>query len=74
MNPHIESLCDKFCASIMEHADSVRVFVTYREGGDTVEFSEGDGNLCAQERQTEKFVLQSNAEFMARIRKETGDE
>lgn len=68
MNPHIESLCDRFCSSIMEHADSVRVFVTYREGGDTHEFTEGDGNDLAQERQVQKFLIHQNHITMERIK------
>ena len=74
MNPHIESLCDKFCASIMEHADSVRVFVTWREGICTEQFTEGDGNICAQLRQVTEFMVEQNQLLMERIRKENHDE
>lgn len=74
MNPHIESLCEQFCNRIMEHADSVRVFVTWREDRDTHSFSQGDGNLSAQMRSVEEFLMEQNQLLLERIRKENHDE
>ena len=73
MNPTIETLCEQFCNRMMEHADSVRVFVTWREDGCTDEYTEGDGNLLAQERQVQKFLMEQNELVMKRIR-EGGDD
>ena len=58
-NPEIERLCEQFIAHVSEHVESVRVFVTWRDGADesSESFTDGGGNHYAQLGQVREWLL-----------------
>lgn len=57
---HIRSLMDKACEQIIEHCDSVRIFVTKHSGDGTVNttfIDSGRGNFYAQLGQVREWLV-----------------
>lgn len=50
MHEEITSLCEEVKGKLLEHVDSVRIFVTFHEGAteNTKSYSLGGGNFYAQ--------------------------
>lgn len=71
----IEKQIETFCSSIMEHADSVRVFVTSHDGMADVShaFSIGKGNFFAQVGQVKEWIVRQDQYIKIDACKESGD-
>lgn len=70
---HIEKLIQDFIDKVSEHVDSVRVFVTHpanNGNGDSVSFSQGGGNLFAQQGQIRAWVLRQDQYTIEDTKKE----
>lgn len=56
--PEIKQQIDEFAAKMMEHCDSIRIFVTLHDGnsGNTHSYDTGKGNIHAQHGQVMEFL------------------
>lgn len=71
----IEKQIETFCSSIMEHADSVRVFVTSHDGvaDNSYAFSMGKGNFFAQVGQVREWIVRQDQYIKIDACKESSD-
>lgn len=59
MSDELKKLVDDCVSKIMEHADSVRIFVTAHKGEDstTACFNVGEGNFYSQRGQIDEWLV-----------------
>ncbi len=72
----IAAICAKAVSEIMEHAASVRVFVTMHDGGaeETNTYTSGGGNFYAQIGQVAEWLTRMNQITRDNTPKERSDE
>lgn len=70
MTKQIEEKVTKFLSEIGEHAESVRIFLTYPEGnGETGCYTEGRGNFHAQTGQIREWIIRQDEIVRTHARK-----
>lgn len=59
MSDELKKLVDEYADKLMEHADSVRIFVTVHRGEDstTCSLNSGRGNFQAQRGQIDEWIV-----------------
>lgn len=69
----VRALVDAALASIIEHADSVRIFVTVHDGANdrTKSFSRGRGNFYAQFGSVQEWMIATDQQARNEESKET---
>lgn len=59
----------KHCETLSEHFDSVQIFVSRYEDGNTVSVNDGMGNWFARLGQVQKWAEKQNEEARVEVRK-----
>ena len=59
----LSKMIDEASNKLMEHFDTVRIFVTKHESGETSALSIGKGNIFAQVKQIEYWVSDMNMDI-----------
>lgn len=77
ITPELQKLVDDVNAKLLEHFDSVRIFVTLHNGGEAVtqSYETGGGNFCAQFGQVMEWVtIQKQFQKNYAIKKDNEEE
>lgn len=65
-----EKVVNSHLAQLMEHFDTVHIFVSKFENGETWDGCSGDGNVLARQAQCRQWVLITDERLLKHIRSE----